>query len=668
VGELTLLDGATFFTSAESGDVDAGSRGHGLFHEDMRHLSRWQLRVHCGGLHAVSSTVVDYYSGRVVAIPAGDTERAHFPIIVFRDRFVTSGVHEDVAVTNHGMQPCDLKVELRYAADFADLQELQRGIRRRRRTQVTQDESLVRFSYTRSGLERATEITFGSTPQALRRGSAVFSLTLEPGERWTTCIDIVPIVDGERREPLLRCGGFHRPEHLMPLSLPEWTARAPTLVTDWDQLTHVYRRSLDDLASLRIRPGPSLEWLLPAAGLPWFMTLFGRDTLFAAYQLVPFQPELARGALRMLAHYQAPDDDAFRDAEPGKILHELRRGELARSGRLPHSPYYGSHDATPLWLILLDEYERWTGDAATVIDLEPNARAAIDWLERYGDLDGDGYLEYRTRSRAGLSNQCWKDSDNSIRFADGRFAEPPLAVCELQGYAYDARLRSARLAREVWDDRGLARRLQRDAERLRERFNDDFWDPHRRHFALALDRHKQRVDALTSNTGHLLWSGIVDDERAAAVVERLMASDMYTGWGVRTMSSLDAAYSPVEYHNGTVWPFDTALLAEGMRRYRFREQAAELARVTVEAAARFDYRLPELFAGFARDETDTPVPYPGANRPQAFSAGAPLMLLRTLVGMDVCDGRLTTDSSLPPGVEGVCLRNVLVRGALHTAP
>jgi glycogen debranching enzyme len=668
VGELTLLDGATFFTSAESGDVEARSRGQGLFHEDMRHLSRWQLRVQSGGLQAIRSTVVDYYSGRVVAIPAGDAERAHFPITVLRDRFVTSGVHEDVAVTNHGMEPCDLTVELRYGADFADLQELQRGIRRRRRTQVAQGEAAVRFTYTRSGLERATEITFGSPPQAVRRGSAVFSLTLEPGERWTTCIDIVPIVDGERREPLLRCGGFHRPEQLMPLSLREWTARAPTLVTDWDQLAHAYRRSLDDLASLRIRPGPSLEWPLPAGGLPWFMTLFGRDTLFAAYQLVPFQPELAQGALRLLAEYQSTDDDAFRDAEPGKILHELRRGELARTGRLPHSPYYGSHDATPLWLILLDEYERWTGDAATVIDLEPNARAAIDWVERHGDLDGDGYLEYRTRSRAGLTNQCWKDSDNSIRFADGRMAEPPLAVCELQGYAYDARLRCARLAREVWGDRGLARRLQGDAERLRARFNVDFWDPQRRHFALALDRHKQRVNSLTSNTGHLLWSGIVDEDRAAAVVERLMASDMYTGWGVRTMSSLDAAYSPVEYHNGTVWPFDTALVAEGMRRYGFREQAAELARATVEAAARFDYRLPELFAGFARDETDVPVPYPTANRPQAFSAGATLMLLRTLLGMDVCEGRLATDPSLPPGVEDVCLRNVLVRGALHTAP
>ena len=367
------------------------------------------------------------------------------------------------------------------------------------------------------------------------------------GGRRTLEFEIEPR-EGHGERPSRRPGArerrstdFERARAEFSADLAEWFADAPQLRTDWEPLARVYRRSLSDLAALRDYPDGQDGASLPAAGLPWFMALFGRDSLITSYQALPFAPGLARTTLRTLAARQARADDPFRDAEPGKILHELRFGELTRSGELPYSPYFGSADATPLFLIVLDETERWTGDRELVRELEPNARAALEWIARYGDRDGDGYVEYERRNRvSGLRNQCWKDSWNSILFADGSLAEPPLATCEIQGYVYDAKRRSARLAREVWGDAELAARLEAEAEALRERFERDFWLPERGLYALALDREKRPVDSLTSNVGHLLWSGIASPERAAAIAERLLAPELFSGWGVRTMASGEA--------------------------------------------------------------------------------------------------------------------------------
>jgi glycogen debranching enzyme len=301
--------------------------------------------------------------------------------------------------------------------------------------------------------------------------------------------------------------------------------------------------------------------------------------------------------------------------------------------------------------------------------MEKHGRAALEWLEGSADLDGDGYVEYRKRSESehALDNHCWKDSDNSILFADGRMATPPIATCELQGYAYDARLRTARLMREVWRDEETADRLERDAAKLKRRFNRDFWVKGRRHFALALDGEKRQVDSLTSNTGHLLWSGIVDEQRAAGVVRHLLRDDMFSGWGIRSMSSQDAGYNPLEYHNGTVWPHDTAIVAEGMRRYGFRAEAGRVTHALLDAAEAFSHQLPEVFAGFARDRTELPVEYPDALKPQSWSAAAPLLALRTLLGLDVVDGKLRSRPKVPNELGRVRLRRVGFRGR-HADP
>jgi glycogen debranching enzyme len=476
----------------------------------------------------------------------------------------------------------------------------------------------------------------------------VFDVHLPPRGSWKTCIDVAPVVDGRKRAPLLGCDSFGKEEPNMTLGLEEWLDQAPELDTDDEQLARTYRRSLIDLAALRIRPNESIEWALPAGGLPWFMTVFGRDALIASYQALPFQPNLARATLECLAELQATEFDHFADSEPGKVVHELRRGIYAGTERIPRL-YYGTHDATILFLILLDEYERWTGDRAFVRELEEPARAALAWMEGPADQDGDGWLEYQKRSSSptALDNQGWKDSDDSMRFADGRLAEPPIACCEVQGYAYDARRRTARLSRVAWNDGELARRLERDAADLKERFNRTFWDTRRRQYVLALDREKKQVDASASNMGHLLWSGIVAEGRAAQVVRRLMRKDLFSGWGIRSLSSEMKGFDPLGYHTGCVWPHDTAIVAEGMRRYGFRDEASQLARCLLDAAAAFENRLPEVFSGFERDQTGVPVPYPDALVPQAWAAGAPLLTLRTLLGLEANGGRRRSSPHVP---------------------
>lgn len=661
---LIILDGCTFFYSDENGDVEA-EEAEGLFYQDVRHLSSWCVRIDGEETKPLSSRRVDYYSARVVATPPQENGKAA-PVSVRRDRFVSEGVHEDVLLENNSDSEQRVKLELRYGSDFADVMEAQGKGTGGGRNWAELGARSVTLWQDRDGYRRGTTITFNRKGRILKQ-RATFDVRLRPRETWKLCVDMTPIVDGDRKPPLLKCDdGFHDPPPKMPKKLDAWLDDAPDISSNDPALDRTYRQSLLDLAALRIRPdNVSIKSAMPGGGIPWFMTVFGRDSLIAAYEAVHVEADLAQAALEALAEMQATEWDSWRDAEPGKILHELRRGTLAALKKIPHTPYYGSHDSTLLWLILLDEYERWSGDTPLVRRMEKHARAALQWLEGPADLDGDGYIEYRKRSDSdrALDNQGWKDSHNAIRFADGRQAEPPIALCEHQGYAYDARLRTARLLREIWDDEGEAQRLEADAAELKKKFNKDYWSTSRRHFVLALDGEKEQVDSLTSNIGHLLWSGIADDRRAAATVRRLMRDDMFSGWGIRTMSTENAGYNPLEYHNGTVWPHDTALIAFGMRRYGFDDEAATLCEALLDAAKAFSNQLPEVFAGFPRDETNMPVEYPDALKPQSWAAAAPLLCLRTLLGMDVVGGRLR---SRPVRVEKygkLALRAVPVRGS-----
>jgi glycogen debranching enzyme len=402
---------------------------------------------------------------------------------------------------------------------------------------------------------------------------------------------------------------------------------------------------VSDLASLRMRSDSTGLGKLPGAGVPWFMTVFGRDTIITCLQTLLFGQELAHTALEVLAELQAKEDNPNIDAEPGKIVHEVRHGKAAHAW---FERYYGTVDATPLYVVLLSEVWRWTDNTALVRDLKGPAIAALDWIDNYGDRDGDGFVEYQRRTERGLENQSWKDSWDSQRFHDGKFAQTPIAPCEVQGYVYDAKRRAAELAREVWRERELAARLDREADELRTRFDEAFWVEDRGGFyALALDADKRKVDSLCSNIGHLLWSGIVLPHRVDAVVDQLMGDHLWSGWGVRSMSTADAAYNPLSYHNGTVWPHDNSLVAWGLARYARWPETQRIAQRMLTAAQHFNYQLPEVFAGMRRSETPFPIAYPTAARPQAWAAGTPVLLLQLLLGLQPDRRRHALETNAP---------------------
>jgi glycogen debranching enzyme len=647
---VSILEGNTFVISDRRGDIDAvPSDPHGLFHRDTRHLSMWKLTIDGMPLSALSTDDLQYFSAQFFLIPGTGAAYTDATLSVIRQRAVGYGFHEDIKLMNYGTQPLALQLRLEAAADFADLFEVRNPHAKLGEYYRRVEGGRLVLGYQRHGFVRETWISASAPEARVDEKGLTFVVQLGPQSEWTTGVDVVTARDGTLQTYTApkyeRSDAEARPN--MEVSLKEWLDSAPRLTTDWDPLEQIYRRSLVDLAALRFYPHVLPGRAIPAAGLPWFMTVFGRDSLITSFQALPFVPELAETTLRMLAILQARKVDPFRDAEPGKIAHELRYGEKTAFEDTPHSPYYGTADATPLFLILLDEYERWTGDGELVQNLEPEARAALAWIDQYGDRDGDGYLEYQRSGETGLENQCWKDSGNSILFADGAMSSLPRAVCEIQGYVYDAKLRCARLAREFWGDPGLAEQLEREAGELKRRFNQDFWIADRGYFALALDGDKRQVDSLTSNNGHLLWSGIVETDKIASVVHHLMGPRLFSGWGVRTMAVGDGGYNPIGYHNGTVWPHDNALIALGLMRQGYRREAAQIAFGLLEAAIYFNHRLPEAFAGYPRAETRFPVEYPTACSPQAWATGAPLLCLRALLALQPEQSGVRSDPLLP---------------------
>ena len=668
--EVSVLEGNTFVVGRLNGDVDAGpAEPHGLFHRDTRHLSRWLLTVDGKTLDPLSTDDTKSFSARFFLVPGTGSEYTDAVMSVIRHRVAGDGFFEELTVMNHGPDPIRPEIMIAVSADFADLFQVKDAtIERKGKAFQRIDDDVLVLGYERGGYIRETWIRPHGDEAEVTTDGVAFRPEIAPHGSWATWIEVVTAVDGTptgHEKTRYRPGDEPRPhvasraELGTQPTLSELLSLAPTLETDWVPLKLTYARSLVDLAALRFYPREGSHGAVPAAGLPWFQTLFGRDSLITSYQSLHIVPELAANTLDVLASLQGTRRDDFRDEEPGKILHELRFGELTAFEERPHSPYYGSADGTMLFLILLDEYERFTGDSERVRRLEPNARAALAWIDEYGDRDGDGYVEYERRNtESGLENQCWKDSWNSIQFADGTLAKLPRATCELQGYAYDARRRCARLAREVWDDDTLAAKLEDQAEKLKKSFNDDFWLQDGSFYALALDGDKKPVDALTSNIGHLLWSGIVDDDRAGDVVGHLLGPSLFSGWGVRTMAEGSGGYNPIGYHQGTVWPHDNSLIAAGLRRYGYDEEAAVISFAILEAAQYFLGRLPETFAGYPRALTEFPVEYPTACSPQAWATGAPLLLIRVLLGLEPHDDRVAENPVLPKEIGELALRGL----------
>ncbi|TAK09960.1 MAG: amylo-alpha-1,6-glucosidase [Candidatus Manganitrophaceae bacterium] len=657
---ISILDGNAFVVSDLRGDIEATPADTtGLFLNDTRFLSRWVLTVDGRRPNVLSTDTLHYFRAQFYTTLSTGTIYVDSDMSLVRRRAVGDGFMEEMIIANHGKEPKTLQVRIEAGSDFADLFEVKDKLAKKGELYRRVDADKLVLGYRRERFVRETWIK-SSAPAALEEGALNFTVEIPPQEIWRTTIEVMAVINPARQtRPRVK----YTPEDIEPRpelgeSLEAWMASAPRLNASWEPIGQTYRQSLLDLAALRFR-SPLNPDPVPAAGLPWFMSLFGRDSLITSFQAIPFAPELAASTLRLLALFHGRVDDPFRDEEPGKILHELRLGEMTAFEERPHSPYFGSADATPLFLILLEEYERWSGDRKLAAALEREARGAIDWIDHFGDRDGDGYVEYERRNKeTGLENQCWKDSWDSIAFADGTLAPLPRATCEIQGYVYDAKMRTARLARDVWDDPAWADELENEAKALKERFNRDFWIPERGFFALALDGQKRKVDSLTSNIGHLLWSGIAEEDKADQCVRHLMGDALFSGWGVRTMARGEGSFNPIGYHVGTVWPHDNSIIAWGLRRYGYKAEAARLSLGILEAAVFFRYRLPEAFAGYPREMTQFPVEYPTACSPQAWATGAPLLLIRTLLGLE-SDGRhLIVDPAIPAPIERLELLDV----------
>jgi glycogen debranching enzyme len=651
-GVVKILDGNTFVVSDPRGDIEASlTDPTGLFSFDTRFLSTWVLTVNGERLNALSVDDLQYFEARFFLVPGTGTVYVDAKLSVIRQRAVGDGFHEELTILNHAEEPIELTVRVDADSDFADLFEVKDALKKKGTYSNRIDKDGLHLVYERETFARMTTIS-ASAPASIDEKGLTFIVTIEPHGSWTTDLDVVTAAGagGRLTRPKYR-RGERRAQPNMGRSLENWLEEAPRLESEDDRLRTTYRRSLVDLAALRFSPLVAGGRSLPAAGLPWFMTMFGRDSILTSLQALPFTPELAATTLKALGDWQGSRIDDFRDEDPGRILHEMRYGEMTAFEERPHSPYYGCADATPLYVVLLDEYERWTGDRSLVRQREHEARAALAWIDDYADLLGNGYVWYRRRNeQTGLENQCWKDSWDSISYRDGRIPGFPRATCELQGYAYDAKIRGARLARSIWNDPAFADRLEEEAADLKRRFNRDFWVADEGYYALALDPDGHQVDSMTSNNGHLLWSGIVDKSKAKAVVENLLGPRLFSGWGVRTLAEGEGRYNPIGYHVGTVWPFDNSFIAWGLRRYGFKDEAATIAEGILDAAGFFGGRLPEAFGGYERSFTKYPVQYPTACSPQAWSTGAPLLLLRTLLGLEPIGDHLVVDPALPTSI------------------
>lgn len=671
IKKLRLKHGDSFLVCDCQGELPSYMPGElGFYHAGTRFLSMFETRI--GGQPPLllfssvardhSSIVVDFTNPPLegddgTSVPA-DSVYLRKELIVYQNKLIVS-----LRLANHYLERLVLPISLRFDSDFRDIFEV-RGTKRKARGEMLEPECLeaaVRLRYRGlDGIARLTEISFAPRPASVSAREASYLLALEPRAE-----EEIEIVIGALCEP-----GPHRAGRL---GLRQAAARLAREAEEWRAENTLFRSSNQAFnqmvqqaaADLRLLLTPTPDGPFPYAGLPWFAAPFGRDALITALQILPFNQSCARSVLLFLARYQGKRVDPFKDEQPGKIMHELRSGEMANLREIPFIPYYGTVDATPLFIMLAGEYFDWTGDEATLRRIWPNIEAALAWIENYGDMDGDGFVEYIRQSPKGLANQGWKDSGDSVSHADGRLAQPPIALCEVQGYCYAAWRAAARLAGFL-EYHDIENTLIEKANELKRKFNRAFWIPELEFYAMALDRDKQPCRVISSNPGHCLWTEVADREKARAVASRMLSDELFCGWGIRTLGKREVRYNPMSYHNGSVWPFDTALAAAGFKRYGFAEEFNQLATALFEASLYLEgARLPELYCGFDRVPLHGPALYPVACTPQAWAAGAVFMLIGAMLGLEAQAWNrhlVFKNPLLPPWLEWLEVRNLRCGG------
>ncbi len=674
---VVIKHGNLFFLAPPEGEVPfAAGHGFGLYYHDCRYLNGYEVLVedvHPESLAARSSeegaravfrlTTPDFRTpdGRIIH---RETVGLKWERAIDAEQCL---LQERLEIQNFGYEPVAFPLAMRFRAGFEDVFEI-RGLLRKAKGKLFRprwkDHCLLFFYLGGDDVPRSLAVHFDPPPTGVKGNAVQFRLTLQPNESVQMRIALA-VGESDPMENALCARASVRRDlptiaRVARSECEEWMQHETEVHSDSLLLTRVMRRSLLDLHMLKTRIAGDQFF---AAGVPWFTTLFGRDSLLTSLQTMAYGWHTAADTLRLLARYQGAEVNEWRDEEPGKILHELRVGELANLNKIPHTPYYGTIDATPLFVILVCSHAQWTGDLSLFRELLPNVERALHWIDRYGDAAGDGYVSYLSNRNKGLVNQGWKDSDDAIVTADGRFAKAPIALVEVQGYVYRAKRSVAELYERIGEPQRAAA-LRQEAAALRARFNRDFWMEDEGCLALALEAGHRPCRVLSSNAGQALWSGIVDEDKAARLVERLMRPDLFSGWGIRTLSNRERRYNPMGYHLGTVWPHDNSLIAAGFRRYGFDREASRIFVSLLEAAMEFeDLRLPELFTGFAREEYGVPVRYPVACHPQAWAAGAVPFLLETSLGLipEAFDKRLrVVRPHLPEFINLVEIRHLRV--------
>jgi glycogen debranching enzyme len=642
-GNTTLLEGSTFCRSSDSGDIYAGYP-QGLFVSDTRVVSAWQLTLDGQAVEPLSTIEQEPYAATFVGRTAPRPGLADSTLLVLRRRSVVDdGMQEDIVLRNLAGEAAGLMVTVTMAADFADLFEVKES-RIQPRPGPHVDVGVDTLIYTQTVAEQTHTITLSATgkPQ-ISPGQLSFRVVVPPHGEWLGSLTLQAKIGSNAQS-----GPPQPVDHTPAGRLRRWRLETPRILNGTPELTATLRMSATDLGALQIHDPRHPERRVVAAGVPWFMALFGRDSLLTSWMALPLDQRLALGTLQTLADHQGTKVDPLTEEEPGRILHEVRLGTQASLALGGGNIYYGTADATPLFVMLLGELQRWGLPDAQLASVLPNADRALDWIRDYGDRDGDGFVEYQRATDRGLVNQGWKDSFDGITDSSGRIAVGPTAVAEVQAYVYAAYLARADIAANAGDKQTAAGFRSKAAD-LKVAFNEQFWLPDKGWYAIALDGRKQPVDSLASNMGHCLWCGIVDDDKAPLVAKQLVDAPLWNGFGIRTLATTMGAHNPMSYHNGSVWPHDSAIAAAGLMRYGFVEQAQKVALGILDAARQFGNRLPELFCGFDRADFPAPIPYPTSCSPQAWAAAAPILLVRTLLRLqpDLPANKIQLGPALP---------------------
>lgn len=636
---IVLKEGDTFALFEVHGDIyQIPSGSQGIFHNGTRYLSRMELSIN--GLKPLLLSSLPREDNQMIIVDLTNPDLSlenneavlRGTIHISRSKFLWQGAyHERIRFINFGLDPASFAVALRYDADFADIFEVRGTMRQRRGTKLPVKilDNGLKFGY--KGLDnmlRETRISINPAPATIQEDTLRYQIHLDPKEQLS--LEVVADFVAERSEVSVQ--GFDVSKNAMNTYMDKVSAYCAGILTSNEQFNEWINCSKNDLITMTTR---TAHGLYPYAGIPWYSTAFGRDGILTAFECLWVEPELAKGVLNYLAKTQATEFNDFQDAEPGKIFHETRGGEMAELGEIPFKLYYGTIDATPLFICLAGAYVERTNDLDTLKRIWPNIEKALYWIDNYGDIDGDGFVEYKTKSSKGLTNQGWKDSFDSIFHEEGDLALEPIALCEVQGYVYDAKVKAAAMA-GILGLQEKAGELRKQAEDLKREFNKKFWSDSKQIYALALDGDKRACNVISSNAGHCLFSGIATPERAHLTAKNLLNENMFSGWGIRTIAASEARYNPMSYHNGSIWPHDNALIAYGFSRYNLMDESVKVLKAAFDTAIQADgYRLPELFCGFDRIKGQGPTSYPVACAPQAWSVGALFMLLQACLGLRI---------------------------------